>query len=218
MTGNKLLMISQPWTLRLRVCARLRVSGICHNVTCTLLVFWLHETHHSVDICTWNLRASHQFIQQSLLVLPLGMQLPLLLLKHVQSPLLVALLLQQKQLLQLLLLSCLKRKQVCKRKSMLLMCVWLKGWILISSKDCTWPYSLISKKTLLIFILASHYSHHLSLYPCVGKYTRYLQVRPYSSGWDLCSPSGTDPSLAWCSPHQGCLSGYTLHSWDRSPR
>ena len=54
---------------------------------------------------------SHQLIQQGLLVLPLGVELPLLLLQQLQPPLLSALLLQQQQLLQLLLLTCLRGKE-----------------------------------------------------------------------------------------------------------
>lgn len=48
---------------------------------------------------------SHQFVEKSLLVLLLGLQLPLLLLQQVQPPLLVVLLLHEQQLLQLLLLA-----------------------------------------------------------------------------------------------------------------
>lgn len=54
---------------------------------------------HTCDLCV-----SHQFVKKSLLVLPLGLKLPLLLLQRLQPPLLGALLLQQQQLLQLLLL------------------------------------------------------------------------------------------------------------------
>lgn len=53
-------------------------------------------------------RVSHQFVEKSLLVLLLGLQLPLLLLQQVQPPLLVALLLHEQQLLQLLLLARLR--------------------------------------------------------------------------------------------------------------
>lgn len=51
---------------------------------------------------------SHQFVEKSLLVLLLGLQLPLFLLQQVQPPLLVALLLHEQQLLQLLLLARLR--------------------------------------------------------------------------------------------------------------
>lgn len=77
---------------------------------CVCVYVWM--CFRMIDIETpQNSCVSHQFIQECLLVLPLGLKLSLLLLQHLQSPLLVALVLQQQQLLQLFLFSCLLRQE-----------------------------------------------------------------------------------------------------------